>query len=271
MANTKPRGRPPADGNFIVWTETLVESLLRLRFEKYAEPMTAARGTKSLRVAWADLAKDLTQHNNGEVVSVEQCRNKLKALRNKWLAYHSGMASEPVCLALMDTCWGSEKDEAAPIKSQRPSRPSLERHNQVKKPRVGASSASDAEGSSPISIAPAIAPPPPVGVSSETPILSSTAASVETEKPPSTAASSSRPTKSKPTQILGGGNQKDLASAATIASVQDRSIDSTGLPKLEKLIDNRFAKVLDNQNKQLKLAEEQNRLLTQILAALQRG
>ncbi|KAG6943735.1 hypothetical protein JG688_00017457, partial [Phytophthora aleatoria] len=136
MASSKPRGRPPADGNFIVWTEPLVESLLRLRFEKYAEPMASAQGTKSLRVAWAELAAELTRQNNGGVMSVEQCRNKLKALRNKWLAYHSGMTSEPVCLALMDEFWGSVKDEAVPSKSQRQSRPSLEHRKQVKKPRL---------------------------------------------------------------------------------------------------------------------------------------
>lgn len=76
-ASLKPRGRPPADGNFIAWTEPLTASLLRLRFEKYAEAMAAATGTKALRVAWAELAAELTQQNGGEVIKVEQCRNKV--------------------------------------------------------------------------------------------------------------------------------------------------------------------------------------------------
>jgi hypothetical protein len=78
MMSLKPRGRPPADGNCIVWTQPLVESLLRLRFEKYAQQMTAARGTKALREAWADVARGITVLNNGNVVSVEQCRNKVR-------------------------------------------------------------------------------------------------------------------------------------------------------------------------------------------------
>ncbi|KUF94588.1 hypothetical protein AM587_10005725 [Phytophthora nicotianae] len=161
MASSKPRGRPPADGNFIMWTEPLVESLLKLRFEKYAEPMAAARGTKSLRVAWAELAKELTLQNNGDVVSVEQCRNKT----------------------------GAPTSKAAPV--------------------------------------------------------------------------------------LDGGKQaipQDITSASTqTARLNKPPLECTGMAKVEKLINDGFAKVLEGQAKQLKLVEEQNQLLAQIFETLQRS
>ncbi|KAG2520361.1 hypothetical protein BBO99_00007360 [Phytophthora kernoviae] len=99
------RGRPPANGTCIMWTEAMVETLLQLRFKTYMSELSVARGSKSLKQAWASLAEELSCQNN-VVVSVEQCRNKIKALKSKWLAYHAGgMSAEPVCLALMDTFW----------------------------------------------------------------------------------------------------------------------------------------------------------------------
>ncbi|ETN24125.1 hypothetical protein PPTG_00564 [Phytophthora nicotianae INRA-310] len=280
MASSKPRGRPPADGNFIMWTEPLVESLLKLRFEKYAEPMAAARGTKSLRVAWAELAKELTLQNNGDVVSVEQCRNKLKALRNKWLAYHSGMVSEPVCLALMDACWGSEKDDGVPAKSQSHSRPSPEHRKQAKKPRVGPSSPSGAEGGSLVPIASAPAPASLVDAASDVALVSTSAPPfVEAKGPTSTAALRSRPQTGAPTSkaapVLDGGKQaipQDITSASTqTARLNKPPLECTGMAKVEKLINDGFAKVLEGQAKQLKLVEEQNQLLAQIFETLQRS
>ncbi|KAF4318195.1 hypothetical protein G195_008259 [Phytophthora kernoviae 00238/432] len=112
------RGRPPANGTCIMWTEAMVETLLQLRFKTYMSELSVARGSKSLKQAWASLAEELSCQNN-VVVSVEQCRNKIKALKSKWLAYHAGgMSAEPVCLALMDTFW--EDIASAAIEAARP-------------------------------------------------------------------------------------------------------------------------------------------------------
>ncbi|KAG2519244.1 hypothetical protein JM16_007229 [Phytophthora kernoviae] len=106
------RGRPPANGTCIMWTEAMVETLLQLRFKTYMSELSVARGSKSLKQAWASLAEELSCQNN-VVVSVEQCRNKIKALKSKWLAYHAGgMSAEPVCLALMDTFWEGDRNQA---------------------------------------------------------------------------------------------------------------------------------------------------------------
>ncbi|KAG2766398.1 hypothetical protein PC129_g21813 [Phytophthora cactorum] len=208
-------------------------------------------------------------------MSVEQCRNKLKALRNKWLAYHSGMTSEPVCFALMDEFWGSDKNEAVPSKSQRQSRPSLEHRKQVKKPRVGPSSTSHAEGrmdsKSLMSIAPA-----PVSLAVAAPVVAPVSTSianpVQTKGPASKTASSS-PVEAGTCTGVAVSTRAQLEDVAlqTTGRPKDPSVESAGLSKLGNLIDDRFGKVLEGQGKQLKLAEEQNQLLTRILATLQRN
>ncbi|KAG3066321.1 hypothetical protein PI124_g22056 [Phytophthora idaei] len=210
-------------------------------------------------------------------MSVEQCRNKLKALRNKWLAYHSGMTSEPVCLALMDEFWGSVKDEAVPSKSQRQSRPSLEHRKQVKKPRVGPSSTSHAEGrmdsKSLMSIAPA---PAPVSLAVAAPVVAPVSTSIANPvqtKGPASKTASSFPVEAGTCTGVAVSKRAQLQDVAlqTTGRPKDPSVESAGLSKLGNLIDDRFAKVLECQGKQLKLAEEQNQLLTRILATLQRN
>ncbi|KAG7375687.1 hypothetical protein PHYPSEUDO_015616 [Phytophthora pseudosyringae] len=287
MASSKPRGRPPADGNFIAWTEPLVESLLRLRFGKYAAPMEAARGTKSLRQAWAEMAEELTQRNSGDVVSVEQCRNKLKALRNKWLAHRAGLASEPVCLALMDVFWGSDEAEARAGKSPRQSSPSPEHGRHVKKPRVATpaltsvgSTASDPEGKTDAKALTPIAPAPaPVSRAVADPVSTSSPVPTEATETASTLAAAAEAGAGIPianaTQLLDVATPPgfaDIAStAAEAARPEDNPCEDSGdLSNLEKRIDDRFAEVLERQEQQLKLGEEQNRLLAQILATLQR-
>ncbi|KAG6614540.1 uncharacterized protein IUM83_04008 [Phytophthora cinnamomi] len=283
----KPRGRPPADGNFIAWTEALTATLLRLRFEKYAEPMAAARGTKALRLAWAEMATELTQQHDGDVVTVEQCRNKLKAMRNKWLAYHAGLASEPVCLDLMDSFWESEKEEMATSKSPRQPRPSSEQQKQAKRPRLAlASSASAGEVKTdmkPLTLiapAPSLAPAPTSLLS--VPTQSSIGSAVSATTAPTSASSSLLSAPTATTQAgaaassaLGVGTQglSDNATATVDAARLKESsplVDSDVLSTLEKLIDDRFAKVLEAQEKQMRLTEAQNQLLTQVLATLKR-
>ncbi|POM73716.1 Hypothetical protein PHPALM_9415 [Phytophthora palmivora] len=239
--------------------------------------MTAARGTKALRQAWAELAEEVTQLNNGDIVSVEQCRNKLKALRNKWMAHHAGMASEPVGIALMDALWGDGKEV---MTSPRQSRPSPEHPKHVKKPRVASTSTSDVRTKALTPIAPA---PAPVltAVSAPTPLTSasasvSAATPTSTSEPTTSAASQADSGVSKvhPAQPLDVVMQEFTHIASTTSEAAqpttNPSLDNEGLSKIEKLLDDRFAKVLEGQEKQLQLMEVQNKLLGQLLAVFQR-
>lgn len=66
----------------------------------------------------------------------------------------------------------------------------------------------------------------------------------------------------------------DVASAAVEAArpkTSSQSVSGSDSTKLEKLIDDRFAKVLEAQEKQLRLTEVQNQLLAQLLATMQRN
>ncbi|KAF1773611.1 Six-bladed beta-propeller, TolB-like [Phytophthora cactorum] len=177
----------------------------------------------------------------------------------------------------MDEFWGSVKDEAVPSKSQRQSRPSLEHRKQAKKPRVGPSSTSHAEermdSKSLMSIAPA---PAPVSLAVAAPVVAPVSTSianpVQTKGPASKTASSS-PVEAGTCTGVAVSTRAQLEDVAlqTIARPKDPSVESAGLSKLGNLIDDRFAKVLECQGKQLKLAEEQNQLLARILATLQRN
>ncbi|KAK1944168.1 hypothetical protein P3T76_004080 [Phytophthora citrophthora] len=275
MTTLKPRGRPPSDGNCIVWTEPLVENLLRLRFETYSDP--SARGSKLTRHSWPKVAAQLTELNNGDEVSVQQCRNKLKVIKKKWLAYHAGLSPEPMCVALMDAYWSGETHEAMMNESPRQSRPSPEYQTPAKKPRLSLTSPPSA---SLTTIAPA---PAQVSLTPEPSASSaSTAAPTQTTEVASPTSSTASPA------VAGTGNVTDTSThvmetsqgftATATASAVAQPVESedahsggnTDLSKLEKLIDDRFAKVLDRQDKQLRLAEEQNQLMALILAALQR-
>ncbi|KAE9331518.1 hypothetical protein PF008_g15383 [Phytophthora fragariae] len=288
MTSAKPRGRPPGDGNFIVWTEALTASLLRLRFGKYAEPMAAARGTKALRLAWAEMATEITQQNGGNVVTVEQCRNKLKAMKNKWLAYHAGLASEPVCLALMNSCWESEKDTMAGDKSPRQSRPGPEQRKPAKRARLAlTSSASSGEAKTDVKPLTLIAPAPAPTLAAAT--LATTSAPISIALAATSALSSPSPTATvatqsgtpasfaAPAQLQDLSMQAisqgftDIASAIVEAARTNDLAYSGALSTLEKLIDDRFAKVLETQEKQLRLTETQNQLLAQLLSTLRRN
>ncbi|KAL3665538.1 hypothetical protein V7S43_009573 [Phytophthora oleae] len=278
MVIMKPRGRPPADGNCIVWTEPLVENLLRLRFETYSDPTATAKGSKLTRHSWPKVAAQLTEQNNGDEVSVQQCRNKLKVLKKKWLAYHAGLASEPMCIALMDTYWGGDNHEAMADESPRQSRPSPEYQQQVKKPRLTLTSPSQTS-------LPPIAPAPtPVSLALAPSVLpASTAAPTQaaevaspTSSTDSTVNAGTGSSTATPAQLLDVGTSQgfmDIVSAAveTSGPKDNHSGGNADASKLEKLIDARFAMVLERQEKQLKLAEEQNQLLARILGALQRN
>ncbi|RLN86216.1 hypothetical protein BBJ28_00010846 [Nothophytophthora sp. Chile5] len=251
----KPRGRPPADGNWIVWTDAMVNELLRLRFEQFSVDLAAARGTKSLKQAWATLAAELSRQNGSEAVSVEQCRNKassrkglfplLKALKSKWLAYHAGgLATAPACLELMDVYWADEREQAV-LKMERHPRPASDTRHVAKRPRPAAST-------------PALIAPAP------TPLTTATS-------PASTTATVS------PAQLLDVGMQAisqgftDIASAAAEAA-RPKPVDGHGdLVRLEKLVDTRFAALLERQDAQLRQMEVQNQLLARMVAALERS
>ncbi|RLN90267.1 hypothetical protein BBJ28_00009299 [Nothophytophthora sp. Chile5] len=254
----KPRGRPPADGNWIVWTDAMVNELLRLRFEQFAVDLAAARGTKSLKQAWATLAAELSRQNGSETVSVEQCRNKasrhrkglfplvesnpclLKALKSKWLAYHAGgLAAAPACLELMDVYWADEREQAV-LKMERHPRPASDTRHVAKRPRPAVST-------------PALIAPAP------TPLTTATS-------PASTTATVS------PAQLLDVGMQAisqgftDIASAAAEAA-RPKTADGHGdLVRLEKLVDTRFAALLERQDAQLRQMEVQNQLLARMVA-----
>ncbi|OWY97750.1 hypothetical protein PHMEG_00031645 [Phytophthora megakarya] len=237
--------------------------------------MLASRGTKALRQAWAELAEDMTQLNNGEVVSVEQCRNKLKALRTKWLAYHSGMAPEPIGLALMDAHWSVDKDEA--MKSPREARPSPEQPKPSKKPRVTPTSTADFKVKTGTKVLMPIAPAPAstaVPVPAPSTSLSSPVLAAVTTAEPTTTAALQPAAKVNLVPRLNMETQKSANIASTASKVVRPktipSLHNENLSKLEKLLDDRFAEVLERQEKQLKLAEVQTELLGQLLAIFQR-
>ncbi|KAG1689221.1 hypothetical protein DVH05_002714 [Phytophthora capsici] len=276
MANLKPRGRPPADGNCIVWTEPLVENLLRLRFETYSDP--SARGSKLTRHSWPKVAAQLTEQNNGDEVSVQQCRNKLKVLKKKWLAYHAGLSSEPMCVALMDAYWSGETHEAMMNESPRQARLSPEQQTPAKKPRLTLTSPSSTSLST---IAPA---PTPVSLAIGPSAMSdSTVAPTQmTEATSPTSSTTSAADAGIQNSTAASAQLLDVETSQSFTDVASTAVEAVGpkhthsgpngdLSKLEKLIDDRFAKVLERQDTQLKLAEEQKLLLTQILEALQRN
>ncbi|KAF1794992.1 hypothetical protein GQ600_480 [Phytophthora cactorum] len=152
----------------------------------------------------------------------------------------------------MDEFWGSDKNEAVPSKSQRQSRPSLEHRKQVKKPR------------SLMSIAPA-----PVSLAVAAPVVAPVSTSIA--NPVQTKGPASKTASSSPVEAVSTRAQLEDVALQTTGRPKDPSVESAGLSKLGNLIDDRFGKVLEGQGKQLKLAEEQNQLLTRILATLQRN
>ncbi|KAG7383021.1 hypothetical protein PHYBOEH_010150 [Phytophthora boehmeriae] len=247
------RGRPPANGNCIVWTESMVEILLHLRFETFVAELSVSRGSKSLKQAWASLAEELSSRSN-VAVSVEQCRNKLKALKSKWLAYHAGgISSEPVCLALMDTFWEAGRHQAMQVKTDR-SDPNSSSERPAKRPRATSTSESESSAAStPTVIAPA--PPTPASPSIAVPSLVSAA------------------------QLLDVGVQVHSQAFADIASVavdaarakSTGGADNEELSRLEKIINDRFVEILERQDKQLQLIEKQNQLLAKVVEELKRG
>lgn len=65
----------------------------------------------------------------------------------------------------------------------------------------------------------------------------------------------------------------DMASAAGGAArpKYNLSVENGDLSRLEELIDDRFAKVLERQEKQLRLTGVQNQLLAKLLATMRQG
>lgn len=218
----------------------MVDSLLRLRFETFAEDLSAPRGTKLLQQVWATLAQELSRQHE-VVVSVDQCRNKLKALRNKWLAYHAGaLKSEPMCLGLMDIYWEDEKDQESQNKRSH-ARPESGSQKPTKRTRPTATSL-------PTLIAPA-------------PMPGSTG----------TASSGVDSVQSLDTTKMEVG-LVDIASAVVNARPDlTCAATSTNFSSIEKLINARFNDVLERQDKQLQLIQEQNQLLARLVAKLQGG
>lgn len=240
MTEKRPRGRPPATGQCVAWTEPMVNSLLRLRFETFAEELSAPRGTKLLQQVWSTLAQELSRQHE-VVVSVDQCRNKLKALRNKWLAYHAGaLKSEPMCLALMNIYWEDEKDQGTQNERSH-ARPEASSQKPTKRPRTTSTS-----------LPTLIAPAPMAGCSGVASSGVDSVQSLDTTKMEdglvdiASAVSNARP---------------DLTGAAT----------STNFSSIEKLINARFNDVLERQDKQLQLIQEQNQLLALLVAKLKGG
>ncbi|GMF29802.1 unnamed protein product [Phytophthora fragariaefolia] len=198
-------------------------------------------------------------------------------MKNKWLAYHAGRASEPTCLALMDSFWGNDTEEVPTSKSPRQSRPSPEQQKQSKRPRlVSTSSAPGSDAKAEVKTLTLIAPAPaeiaaPISAASAPSVTSASSSPSPTMAGHiDTAASVTTPDASMSAVSQGF---IDIASATgEVARPNDTSLtDGSDLSKLGKLIDDRFAEVLEAQEKQLRLSETQNQLLAQLLAALQRN
>jgi hypothetical protein len=160
----------------------------------------------------------------------------------------------------MDACWGEDKKEEA----NQHARPSPEHRKHAKKPRLTASS-------TPVS---AKVDPRPLTAIAPAPATSAALPGDMAATPTSASSGEVGVSMVNPAQLLDVSVQSvahglpDVDSASTDAAISSSTEESRAMSRLEKLVADKLAKVLENQEKQLRLAEAQNQLLARVLAAL---
>ncbi|OWZ05178.1 hypothetical protein PHMEG_00022778 [Phytophthora megakarya] len=91
----------------------MVRDLLTLRYETHADRFNYAQNNAALKAVWL-LLSSAASSNHEMPISAEQCKNKLKWLRQEWAEYNADVRAtgnaeteiaDPPGLALMQKFW----------------------------------------------------------------------------------------------------------------------------------------------------------------------
>ncbi|KAE8986489.1 hypothetical protein PF011_g19966 [Phytophthora fragariae] len=63
---------------------------MNLRYDTLADRFAKSKINASLREAWLLLASEISERQQ-QVISTEQCKNKLKWLKRKWAEYNADL------------------------------------------------------------------------------------------------------------------------------------------------------------------------------------
>ncbi|KAG2996663.1 hypothetical protein PC121_g20698 [Phytophthora cactorum] len=111
----RSRGYGAKENGVLESKASMVEDLMRLRYDTFSARFGSAKTNATIGEAWLLLALEMSRLHD-KAISTEQCKNKVKWLKRKWAEYNSDMRAtgnlelpvvEPPGLALMLEYWAS--------------------------------------------------------------------------------------------------------------------------------------------------------------------